>query len=64
MEEIRNTTQNNELNMEDLEQVNGGILISTGLMAIGGFALGGSGLAFLGGYAYKTAKNIFGKKKK
>lgn len=50
-------TQDDELSAENLDEVSGGILLSTALGAAGALTLAGGALSFLGGYAVQTIKN-------
>jgi hypothetical protein len=49
--------QNDEVNDDQLENVSGGIAISTALLAVGAYVLAGGELTFLGAYAYQKVKN-------
>ena len=50
--------QNDEVSEEALENVSGGMAISTGLMVVGAYVLAGGELSFLGAYAYQKIKNF------
>lgn len=54
--------EGSELKEDDLENVNGGILISTGIMAACALTASAGFICFLGGYAYQTVKNARRKK--
>ena len=49
--------QTDELTEEDVENVNGGIVLSIAIGAVGAFVLASAALCFIGGYAYQTVKN-------
>lgn len=55
---------NGELNENDLDSVNGGIMFTTAVMAAGAFILGASEITVIGSYAYYSYKNSKKKKNK
>lgn len=62
--ELVKAQANAELDENALDDVNGGILLSTAIGATAVLALAATELCFFAGYAYQTYKNAKDKKKK